>query len=95
MIFQQIVKALDLRDGTAGVKLALRNALKTGDELCTWIDELTSSMWQVSDTCIVAKTNQSGCQRLPPCLRSSWSSKSPDPKSEVKGLVNSRTGRIR
>ena len=88
------MKALDLRDGTAGVKLALHNALKTGPDLRTWADELTSNMWHVSDTCIVAQTSPSDCQLLPPCLRTSWSSKSPDTKSEL-GLVNSRTGRIR
>ena len=91
---QQVVKALDLRDGTGGVKLALHNAMKTGADLRAWAEELTANMWQVSDTCIVAKTNPSDCQRLPPCLRTSWSSKSPDTKSEI-GLVNSRTGRIR
>ncbi|XP_074870794.1 xylosyltransferase 2 isoform X2 [Carettochelys insculpta] len=69
---------------------ALRNAQLTGQALEDWTDRSIGSLWSVADLCV---TNSSSCSSLETCSKTSWSSLSPDPKSEL-GPVKA-DGRLR
>jgi len=69
-------------------------AKSTGSKLEEWIDELVSKHWTYGGVCanrIAHDNNEATTQcvsKMPLCSATSWSSKSPDPKSEF-GPVNS------
>ncbi|XP_064639668.1 xylosyltransferase oxt-like [Lineus longissimus] len=65
-----------------------------GDELLTWIETLTKPFWRVSDICYAKDKQSPPCPRLQVCQSTTWSSLSPDPKSEL-GPIHPHTGRIR
>ncbi len=69
------------------------NSLKSGVDREVWIEELAKEVWLVTDSCINGPS-QPACPKLPSCQTISWSSLSPDPKSEI-GPMNKETGRIR
>ena len=73
-------------------KSAATNARKTDGELRAWSDDVISEFWNVETTC-----SPSGpipeCPTVRSCGHVSWSSRSPDPKSEI-GKVKPN-GRIR
>ena len=58
------------------------NARKTDGELRAWSDDVISEFWNVETTC-----SPSGpipeCPTVRSCGHVSWSSRSPDPKSEI------------
>ena len=64
---------------------AVINGKKFGKDLLTWIDELTMEFWTAHDTCSMEDLG-SNCPELNLCSETSWSSFSPDPKSEIKGV---------
>lgn len=66
---------------------------KTGKNLQEWTDNLVSNFWVVEDTCITNADDLS-CPGLTLCSETTWSSRTPDPKSEL-GIPNPNTGRIR
>ena len=68
-------------------KRATLNSKKTGQELNEWIDELVKENWLVEDACAVGG-ELGECKGLARCGMTSWSSRSPDPKSEI-ARVNS------
>lgn len=60
------------------------NARLNGASLIEWIDELVDSWWLVKSSCLAnAKSRSARCQHLPLCAAVSWSSHSPDPKSQL------------
>ncbi|XP_078510592.1 xylosyltransferase 2 isoform X2 [Lissotriton helveticus] len=61
-----------------------------GRALEDWTDDCVGSFWSVANLCT---SGLSSCSLLPPCIESSWSSLSPDPKSEL-GSVKA-DGRLR
>ncbi|XP_069510973.1 xylosyltransferase 2 [Ambystoma mexicanum] len=61
-----------------------------GQALNDWTDECVSSFWSVANLCI---SGAASCSLLPSCTESSWSSLSPDPKSELGALKDD--GRLR
>ncbi|XP_077475650.1 xylosyltransferase 2-like [Stigmatopora argus] len=69
---------------------AQQNAQLVGPALEAWIDHCMENFWIIGGSCT---TQNSSCAALPPCSKTSWSSLSPDPKSEL-GPVKS-DGKIR
>uniref|UniRef100_A0A8C5H5X0 Xylosyltransferase 1 n=1 Tax=Gouania willdenowi TaxID=441366 RepID=A0A8C5H5X0_GOUWI len=62
------------------VEQAKRNAALTGPELEHWIDGVVGEMWEAADVCAVTPT---ACPVMQACPKNSWSSTSPDPKSQL------------
>lgn len=73
------------------------NVTKTGTELDQWVDYLVDQFWDVSGYCRFDGTPSAvadkSCSWISQCQSTSWSTLSPDMKSEI-GLVKSN-GRIR
>ncbi len=70
------------------------NVAKAGSELEEWLDELMTGFWKLEDMCRTSDLDGGGqCSWLPECASTSWSTFSPDPKSEI-GDVKA-DGRIR
>ena len=92
--FNSFKQVLHLTDTQAQMKLAAENALRTGQELTDWVMSLAEGIWTVSDTCFIGDSVPIGCPGIKPCQKSTWSSFSPDPKSEM-GDINLQTGRLR
>ncbi|XP_073968810.1 xylosyltransferase oxt [Rhodnius prolixus] len=70
---------------------AYSNAKRTGKDLALVIDSLSQKFYDVVDNCIVSGIRTCGLMSL--CQETVWSSVSPDPKSELRG-INKTTGRI-
>ena len=72
-------------------KKASENARKSGAELHDWIDSSVEHFWTIESSCTI-EGQIPGCEHISPCSSTSWSSRSPDPKSEI-GKVKSN-GRL-
>lgn len=59
--------------------------------LMSWVDDLVGEYWKPHGGCVVGEN--ADCDLLPQCNSTSWSSLSPDPKSEI-GSINPLTGKI-
>ncbi|XP_013115718.2 xylosyltransferase oxt [Stomoxys calcitrans] len=70
--------------------LAMRNALRTGEQLHQWVDDLTGKFHHLRETCAVnteaTKLFTASLTMLPLCSETSWSTLAPDPKSDVYKL---------
>uniref|UniRef100_A0A4W6BQB0 Xylosyltransferase 2 n=1 Tax=Lates calcarifer TaxID=8187 RepID=A0A4W6BQB0_LATCA len=88
--FQQLSSMLRLPPQEPAMQEAQRNAELVGQPLEAWVDSNVRTFWVMGDLCA---TQTSSCPALGPCSKTSWSSLSPDPKSEL-GPVKS-DGRIR
>ncbi|XP_035262505.1 xylosyltransferase 2 [Anguilla anguilla] len=88
--FQQLSLVLKLTKGEQALEEAQKKAQLVGKALEDWIDASVGAFWVTGDIC---STQPSPCPALVQCNTSSWSSLSPDPKSEL-GPVRSN-GRIR
>ncbi|XP_077980057.1 xylosyltransferase 1-like [Glandiceps talaboti] len=82
---------------SAALDLAEANSHKTGFELTEWIDSLVSKFWRVFDLCVTKPVRSidqtASCSVVKQCYNTDWSTRSPDPKSEL-GPIKS-DGRIR
>lgn len=58
------------------------NGRKMGEDLKTWINELTAQFWSVEDACTLVNVEPT-CSRLEMCHETKWSSFSPDPKTQI------------
>ncbi|KAH3872501.1 hypothetical protein DPMN_035717, partial [Dreissena polymorpha] len=58
------------------------NGRKVGKDLRMWIDELTAQFWSVEDACTVVNV-EPVCSQLELCHKTTWSSLSPDPKTQI------------
>ncbi|XP_066498061.1 xylosyltransferase 1 [Hoplias malabaricus] len=63
------------------VEEAEQNAALTGTGLERWVDRLVAEVWTATDVC--STTSSSGCELLQSCRDTTWSSLSPDPKSQL------------
>ncbi|XP_037545476.1 xylosyltransferase 2 [Nematolebias whitei] len=88
--FQQLGSVLKLPPQQPAVQAAQRNAQLVGQSLEAWLDSLVGTYWVIGELCT---TKTSSCAALRSCSKTTWSSLSPDPKSEL-GPVKSN-GRIR
>lgn len=71
-------------------KVASLNSKKTGEELNEWVDSLVKENWHVEDACTVGNELKE-CDGLLRCEMTSWSSRSPDPKSEIEEVNENGT----
>ncbi|XP_062264233.1 xylosyltransferase 2 isoform X2 [Platichthys flesus] len=88
--FQQLSSMLKLPPQEPAMREAQRKAQLVGLPLEEWLDSGVRTFWVMGHLCT---TQTSSCPALGPCSKTSWSSLSPDPKSEL-GPVKS-DGRIR
>lgn len=88
--FQQLSSVLKLPPQEPAMLEAQRRAQLVGQSLEAWVDSSMGTFWVIGDLCAM---QTSSCPALGPCTKTSWSSLSPDPKSEL-GPVKS-DGRIR
>ncbi|XP_075164443.1 xylosyltransferase oxt [Haematobia irritans] len=72
--------------------LALRNALRTGQQLHEWVDDLTGKFHHLRETCAVnqeaTRLSTASLTMLPLCRETLWSTLAEDPKSDVYKLLN-------
>ena len=61
---------------------ATLNSKKIGKDLHEWIDTLVKENWSIEDACAVGSEVRE-CDGMLQCEMTSWSSRSPDPKSEI------------
>ncbi|KAF7242925.1 Xylosyltransferase 1, partial [Varanus komodoensis] len=78
--FQGLNSVLNIPINAAQVEQAKRNAALTGTKLENWVDSLVGGVWSAVDVC---STGSTACPVMQDCGRTSWSSLSPDPKSEL------------
>lgn len=64
-----------------------------GNDLEMWIDKHVLNHWELKATCAIVQSSFMKCGGLEACHKTTWSSKSPDPKSQI-GNVN-KEGRLR
>nr|XP_040046537.1 xylosyltransferase 2 isoform X2 [Gasterosteus aculeatus aculeatus] len=88
--FQQLSAVLKLPPPESAMQEAQRRAQLVGRPLEAWVDSSVGAFWVTGGLCA---TESSSCPAVGPCRETSWSSLSPDPKSEL-GPVKS-DGRIR
>lgn len=80
--FSEFMTNLKLTDSPSLRQEAADNSKKTGTELDSWVDSLSRLFWVIRDVCILS--DSSTCSGLKKCQASTWSSRSPDPKSDMK-----------
>lgn len=78
--FQGLGGILNLPHPEEAEAAAARKAQLTGRALDEWADSAISTFWSVADVCV---GSESSCSSLELCSKTSWSSLSPDPKSEL------------
>lgn len=78
--FQGLGGILNLPRSEEAEEDAVQKAQLTGKALEDWADGAISAFWSVADVCVVSP---SACGSLETCSKTSWSSLSPDPKSEL------------
>lgn len=91
--FSDFVTVLQLDDVDMAKQTAAENARKAGKDLEVWVDSLVGELWRVEGSCSKGGILDT-CPYLDQCEATSWSSLSPDPKSELTP-VNKLLGRIR
>lgn len=88
--FQQLSRVLKLPPSEPALQEAQKKAALVGKPLEAWVDSSLGAFWVSGDIC---SEKTSSCPTIGLCTKTSWSSLSPDPKSEL-GPVKSN-GRIR
>ncbi|KAI4881303.1 hypothetical protein NFI96_029918 [Prochilodus magdalenae] len=88
--FQQLAHVLKLPPMKPALEEAQKKASLVGKALESWVDNLVGNFWVTGDIC---SSQTSLCPTVALCAKTTWSSLSPDPKSEL-GPVKSG-GRIR
>ncbi|XP_060066628.1 xylosyltransferase 1-like [Ylistrum balloti] len=88
--FSEFKNVLKINTSNIFLNEAISNSKKTGAALESWIDSLTEDFWSIQSTCSV---NAEHCPQIDLCDTTSWSSRSPDPKSEIRG-IDKRTGQL-
>lgn len=88
--FQQLAHVLKLPPSEPALQEAQKKTSLVGKPLEAWVDNSVGAFWVTGDIC---SKQTSSCPSIGLCTKTSWSSLSPDPKSEL-GPVKSN-GRIR
>jgi len=78
--FHGLNPVLRLPVSLGAVEEAEANAGLTGAPLRRWLDRLLGGHWSASDVCSMGP---SACPVMQRCLRTGWSSASPDTKSQL------------
>ncbi|KAI2666626.1 Xylosyltransferase 2 [Labeo rohita] len=88
--FQQLANVLKLPPSEPALQEAQKKTTLVGKPLEAWVDSSVGAFWVTGDLCSEVT---SSCSTIGLCTKTSWSSLSPDPKSEL-GPVK-KDGRIR
>uniref|UniRef100_UPI00358FF475 xylosyltransferase 1-like isoform X2 n=1 Tax=Myxine glutinosa TaxID=7769 RepID=UPI00358FF475 len=97
--FASLASVLALPPSSSLQMAAHHRAKLTGPSLAAWVEEAASELWSPVETCEVVPwtsardSRASACSLLPACQHVTWSSLSPDPKSELGAIKVS--GRLR
>lgn len=93
--YQQLGSVLQLPPQEAAMQEAQRRSQLVAQPLERWTDSSVGHFWVTSNVCAAAgpASSSSSCPAVGLCSQTSWSSLSPDPKSEL-GPVK-KDGRIR
>uniref|UniRef100_A0A8D0AYY4 Xylosyltransferase 1 n=1 Tax=Salvator merianae TaxID=96440 RepID=A0A8D0AYY4_SALMN len=78
--FQGLNPVLNIPIVAAQVEKAKKSTTLVGPKLENWVDSLVGGMWSAVDIC---STGPTSCPVMQACAQTSWSSLSPDPKSEL------------
>eukprot|EP00062_Callorhinchus_milii_P009122 gi/632952731/ref/XP_007892011.1/ PREDICTED: xylosyltransferase 1 [Callorhinchus milii] len=78
--FQALNNALNIHINPGQVEEAKHKAGLTGSQLENWVDSMVNSLWSAVDICASGPTS---CPVTQTCSQTTWSSLSPDPKSEL------------
>ena len=83
--FSEFRDVLQVKQNPELEKQAMINMKKVGKDLENWIDSLVPYFWQVQRSCSIEDmTDLYG--DLEQCRKTAWSSRSPDPKSELSAI---------
>lgn len=82
--FSELRDMLQVPQSVALEEEAAANARKVGRDLDNWIDSLVPLFWVPKETCSLQVPLDS-CS-IEDCHRTSWSSRSPDPKSDIQTI---------
>ena len=77
----------DANDTESKVKEFSQYSHSTGRVLDSWIDILVARTWEIKSVCAIGD-KLSELPDIELCHRTTWSSLSPDPKSNVNNLIN-------
>ena len=83
----------EANDTKERVKAFSERAFSVGTHLDEWIDKHVLHHWDLKDTCAIVDSHFKKCGGVPACRESNWSSRSSDPKSELKNP--NEDGRLR
>ncbi|XP_071953271.1 xylosyltransferase 1-like [Antedon mediterranea] len=90
--FTSMKTIFQLADSESIVELANEKGKTTGAELHSWVDELVGTFWIMGGFCMdIEKTNGAECRGLTKCSDVHWSTKFPDPKSDISIPRNRRS----
>lgn len=96
--FDDLQKFLQLGKSDELKVQADENAKKHGPALLAWVDDLLQQVWHIEDTCSIREDAlifpSSSCLPVAVCKATSWSTKFPDPKSDLSDL-NLKSGILR
>ena len=92
--FKEFGDVLKLTDSARLAQEAKDNALLTGYALLQWIDGLSGVLYNMAESCIVGQVPATCANHVTQCEGTKWSSRSPDPKSEI-GDIDLLTRMIR
>ncbi|XP_033102591.1 xylosyltransferase 1-like [Anneissia japonica] len=82
--FTSMKTIFQLADSESIVELANEKGKKTGEDLHSWVDELVGTFWIMGGFCMdILNSNGAVCKGLTKCRDVHWSTKSPDPKSDL------------
>ncbi|RUS75202.1 hypothetical protein EGW08_017039, partial [Elysia chlorotica] len=81
--FSEFLPNLGLSHSPELSEESLANGQLSGTELEAWVDQLAELFWPVHLTCIVGGSSTLQCPSIPQCQDIHWSSRSPDPKSDL------------
>lgn len=86
--FEELREVLKVNMSTEAMKIAQLNARKVGEPLQNLVDSLVGKFWGIRNICSVHKLPEN-CPKIDLCSSTSWSSRSPDPKSNLQNLKKS------
>lgn len=83
--FAEFKDVLQVNSSEEALKVAKSNGRKFGKALDDWVDKLTTEFWGYQTLCAMEDITKI-CPEVDLCKDTTWSSRSPDPKSEIRGL---------
>ncbi|GFR58845.1 xylosyltransferase oxt [Elysia marginata] len=82
--FSEFLPNLRLSQSEELSEEARLNSHLFGQQLDWWVDQLAELFWPVQLACVLGASPSTGCPSLPQCQDTHWSSRSSDPKSDLR-----------